>query len=487
MKRCKLLLAALLLMIMPFFGLKSVKAATTIEYMDDESDSVHDTDGNIYGDFDVYVAKASSGTKLQFNFLDQYYSYDQYMTAYIVHINLNNRYTGVIQVSMGTTWGSFENWWFDSDGSITSNASNTQGTGYWTLNLYDVQQATLVWLDQSAYNLNYVPQFLNGETNLVPSDPLDVNISGLADYQLPWYQVAAFAFATSTANNIIYEDGDFYPHVHITNGSSSRSLSVSANGSRHFVFISSANITSGKITSNNANALVTYSSVQPYTFGGGYRLYDLVLVNGANSSQTISMNYALDFDMIPIFFGSYEQMPEDVYSLVVGRHVYDQTLARILTALNALSDNASPSDQDTDLQDDVGDAIGGINIIENDFISQFQDSFGDIDLNNYSISSSLSRTVGWLTMNMQNIFARSGEFSILFTLPLVLGLALFFIGRGAVIFRQGNIDRAELKAELKNYNAQEYADKVYGIDDHSRSYHVASSRLSDTRAAKRSK
>ena len=50
MKRCKLLLAALLLMIMPFFGLKSVKAATTIEYMDDESDAVADIDGNVYSE-----------------------------------------------------------------------------------------------------------------------------------------------------------------------------------------------------------------------------------------------------------------------------------------------------------------------------------------------------------------------------------------------------------------------------------------------------
>ena len=485
MKRCKLLLAALLLMIMPFFGLKSVKAESIHPGI--SRGSVTDYSGNNNVGSYVYDQISSNGNGDYID-LSPYGIISGFNCLYgiVIHVSLNGYYTGAINIDFGQN---IMNWYdviyVDGDGVAAWNTTNSSKRLIIPLTdckNFDVYMFSTY--DPVSANVNIQPTgFFLSESSYLSS--INDVVARIADYQLPWYQLTAYAMATQNTDQIQYSDGDIAPYVVITSGSRSKTISVNAGSQKHFIFIASVNLTSSSITSSNQSVSLTYSPVQSYTFGGGYRMYDLTLTLSSGQSANVYFNYATNFNMIPIFYGTSTQMPDDVYAVVMNQHVYEQTLSRILQQLIALAGNTPPADQDTDLQDDVSDSIGGINVIQSDFISQFQDSFGDIDLNNYSISSSLSRTVGWLTLNMQNIFARSGDFSILFTLPLVLGLALFFIGRGAVIFRQGNIDRAEDRHNWANYAANAHADYLEGRKEASRSTEVAYHKLTHERLRKK--
>ena len=53
---------------------------------------------------------------------------------------------------------------------------------------------------------------------------------------------------------------------------------------------------------------------------------------------------------------------------------------------------------------------------------------------------SLANTLNWTSDYMQQIYLNSGDFKMMIILPLLLGIALFFIGRGAIILSNSNKD-----------------------------------------------
>lgn len=53
---------------------------------------------------------------------------------------------------------------------------------------------------------------------------------------------------------------------------------------------------------------------------------------------------------------------------------------------------------------------------------------------------SLANTLSWTSDYMQQIYLNSGDFKMMIVLPLLLGIALFFIGRGAIILSNSNKD-----------------------------------------------
>lgn len=53
---------------------------------------------------------------------------------------------------------------------------------------------------------------------------------------------------------------------------------------------------------------------------------------------------------------------------------------------------------------------------------------------------SLSNTLNWTSNYLQEIYLNSGDFKMMIILPLLLGIALFFIGRGRIILSNSNKD-----------------------------------------------
>ncbi len=58
--------------------------------------------------------------------------------------------------------------------------------------------------------------------------------------------------------------------------------------------------------------------------------------------------------------------------------------------------------------------------------------------------TSFSKTALWFTDQLTNLYNRSGNFKILFTLPLILGLAMYFIGRGRKVAAPNTVEHYTL-------------------------------------------
>lgn len=78
--------------------------------------------------------------------------------------------------------------------------------------------------------------------------------------------------------------------------------------------------------------------------------------------------------------------------------------------------------------------------LENQFKSDFSTHMNQISKPELS---NILQAGSWYTTQLTQLFNASGSFQIIFTLPLVLGLALFFIGRGGVVFREGRTETIE--------------------------------------------
>lgn len=79
--------------------------------------------------------------------------------------------------------------------------------------------------------------------------------------------------------------------------------------------------------------------------------------------------------------------------------------------------------------------------IENGFISDFTSSNDEIKstLSDYQFTGNLLTCANWVTDRYMDFFDNSGDFKQYFIYPLIMGIALFFIGRGQVIL--GNLYR----------------------------------------------
>lgn len=296
-----------------------------------------------------------------------------------------------------------------------------------------------------------------------------------ADYMIPIESLTAYAF-TSTDPEILYDDGDIYPYIEVSNGEYGRLTSWNYSyGQMSYVFMSSSNLSQSSLGMRYGRVNYNLTSVSQYSFSGGYRIYHVNI--GASSGSLSSVNdqlrWSVDTKIYPIYFGSSALMPENIKRLCnlttidmnIDRNV-DSIKSYVALIYDLLNQGQSPDDED--FISDMGDVIGGYSdseVVIHDF---FDDSMSDIDLTDYSLPASLASTTAWLIDQMELVFYNAPDLRILMTLPLVLGIALFFIGRGSVIFRQGNIDRARavansdrVAAEFAKENINE--DRVAGL------------------------
>lgn len=124
---------------------------------------------------------------------------------------------------------------------------------------------------------------------------------------------------------------------------------------------------------------------------------------------------------------------------------FDQhkTNSSLLDHLNNIlhgdSNSQNVQDQNDSTNNSASNVINQYNQLESNFNANFNDSMGLIDTSeSIQIFSSFAAATKWFTDQLFELYNAHGNMKILFTLPLLMGIALFFIGRGNVVFRNGS-------------------------------------------------
>lgn len=121
----------------------------------------------------------------------------------------------------------------------------------------------------------------------------------------------------------------------------------------------------------------------------------------------------------------------------------DDILLNQTQEISLLQQIAQGSQSSTDASDSLDDAvtdtssnITDFNDLESVFNSNFESSQEDIiDILDTTDLTAFSNAMNWYIDQLNAMYIAMGDMKILVVLPLILGIALFIIGRGAVIFR----------------------------------------------------
>lgn len=113
----------------------------------------------------------------------------------------------------------------------------------------------------------------------------------------------------------------------------------------------------------------------------------------------------------------------------------DTTVKGIFALLGDLFAKLTGSAEDRNEEIDgalpgMNDELGRLDSIESGIRDQFNDAFGALDLEGFKLTSGVLTALSWLTGYIIQFFNISGEAQVIILLPMFLGLALLFIGRG---------------------------------------------------------
>lgn len=111
--------------------------------------------------------------------------------------------------------------------------------------------------------------------------------------------------------------------------------------------------------------------------------------------------------------------------------------------------NSSELDQLKQQNQQFNNTLQNFNNLENQISTDFSNNLVTFNSNlteSQTLMSSLTTAVVWFSQQMDNVFNVSGSFKMLFILPMILGIALWFIGRGSFVLRSAG-RRSEKKKE----------------------------------------
>lgn len=182
----------------------------------------------------------------------------------------------------------------------------------------------------------------------------------------------------------------------------------------------------------------------------GY-LYKLFFKNESSTIQFVSFDFLLNagtFYLIPFYVGSTRYLSDHLKSviqydndiLLKDLQVTNETwFERIY---NQLMGNTDPNNQYDSNKESLNDSIDDYVAIESQFNTDFKNNMIDVktEINNTgTMLQSLSMAASFVSNIIQKFYYNSNlyGYGILFLLPLILGIALFFIGRGGIVMRQG--------------------------------------------------
>lgn len=397
------------------FSARTVKAAGNLVYA---------TGGSFNeGEYNVYTAQASSGSYLQFYAFDKFYSFDQYHTACIVKIDLDDVYTGDITLNFSSNYTMFALWWVETEqGSCGIDGLNKQII----LHLQDVQSLTVYLVSNQTSSNGIQPTSVNSSLTSTSDAIADL----LADYQIELQSLPAWLFATNSIDGITYDNSMKYPVLSITAGQTSRNMVFnSANTYVFYCMLGPGQWNNTTIHSKNGNVNVETYSLPYYRFNGGYRIWRITISLTSFSEATDAIVYENTSTMIPLYFGDGRNMTVEMQSLlgVNSDNLTTDLLNQIITLLAAQGDPDTSQDIDN-TSDDLSDISGQINEITNQIDIDFNNNINNIDLDDHDFFTGLTNTTNYFKVYVQDFYNNIGDVKALLIVPVIVTIMMLIAG-----------------------------------------------------------
>lgn len=366
-----------------------------------------------------------------------------YKSANIIEVQFNDFYTGSIKIRFQTSVN-LADWNYKSvrglGASYNSIGSLTVGTTsypYVMVDLVNCQNFTLIMASGTANLANGAP-YGDPYTNFTDSgwtfEIGDINMPG---YQFDIYQLPAVLIATNNFNCVTYEDGYMYPVLNLPSGSRGTLLRMNSISESVFIFISKNTIdmssTNGRtpdITTNYGRHTLTLTS-GAYAQFQNYRIYILKLNNSSGSSQTDYLKWNVDSQIIPLYFGHANGLPDDLIGLVYGVTPSYQTVAYLRSILSALTnsgDSGQTSQDIGNIADQVDDITDQEHDITDGFISDLDDFNTDVDLDNYDFISGIVGISSYFKIQLENVFNESSYIRAFWIIPVICVVFIRLLG-----------------------------------------------------------
>lgn len=126
-----------------------------------------------------------------------------------------------------------------------------------------------------------------------------------------------------------------------------------------------------------------------------------------------------------------------------------------------LGTDSDRNDEIDSLLPGVGDSMGQIDDFTNSIGDQLKSEFEALDIGSFEIPIAVLAALSWFAAWIVRFFENSGDAQIIILLPMFIGLALLFIGRGAVAMSR--VHAADLRAKQREeWRATRSANKPGG-------------------------
>lgn len=188
--------------------------------------------------------------------------------------------------------------------------------------------------------------------------------------------------------------------------------------------LESSNILGFRLIDNSTGLLPVNLRLQPFIYAvpknNGATAADISAIIAAINSQTSSLNSSIN-NQTSVIGGKLDSTNDFISN---GNSSTSGIVSQFQSNLNEFNSVISQFDN-----------------IENGFITDFTMSNEEIKstLSDYQFTGNLLSCANWVTDTYMDFFENSGDFKQYFIYPLIMGIALFFIGRGQVIL--GNLYR----------------------------------------------
>lgn len=431
----KLLLVIALALYVPFSAIYTVKGKT---YLTEYGGGYF-----TYGRYHSYLGSAGTQEYVYAQFQDIVTVPMTYANIFINEYDLDAIYSGTLTITFA---GSLTYWQYYCEGNAYIDSATDTTL---TVKLVECQKFYIIAYTTDESNVNGRTSSITGTLSKVN------NATDTLVYQkyMPYWNFYSFMWANSYG--ITYYDGLEIPFVRLKSSENSNAYDahhrITINPGDTVVlyfmtigYVANSYIRTYSYSGSTLNVLNTQIAYYPqYKNGNAWITLYLNKITVSSPSTNIDF-FNIEFTnsdlwIFPMYIGSINLVPDDVRT--IAGEPYSNTYTQLLTQMISLLQGQHNPDDD-DFINDMTNTIDDYTASETQIHDFFDTSMNDIDLDDYSIPASLAATTQWLVSQMEDIFYEVPDLRILFVLPLVLGIALFFIGRGSVIFRQGNIDRA---------------------------------------------
>lgn len=251
------------------------------------------------------------------------------------------------------------------------------------------------------------------------------------DYMIPVECVPGYLWLLNNGTTVQYESGDIYPYINVSNGDMSRQISIAGNRTYTLLVYSDTNLyqssTNYYFHSSNSSVVPTLTNIG-YNFNG-WRLQRIEFKNTTSSNKSFNMVFDGNFKIIPLFFGSKDQMPDYIRSLAGYTNRSDEILEMLAEILALVGDDGSTGDDMEDAASDISDITSQEDDIISGFTSDLTDFSTDVDLDDYNFVSGLGNASEYFKTQIDLVFTQSGAAKAFWVIPVILIVLTALLGR----------------------------------------------------------